>query len=142
MRRSFYKTVKRIEILTQDRPFKSNDLLIIAEEIDEGEASGVVTTESTEEVTPEQMKKLLIAQGSDPSFLNLDGKTVSVFSGPRQDTDDEFPWHYPEDGFITWVCEVFQEADEDEEDLNLEQSIELTESFGYTVEVSEEQYLE
>lgn len=79
MTRKFYRTIVSIEILSEDEPYGEGQTLAdIDYAITEGHCSGKITTESTLEVTPQQMVALLLAQGSDPSFLmlNKNGKTI------------------------------------------------------------------
>ena len=79
----FYRTVFKVEVLSEhwsnDKGWISNlDLEQINYAITKGHCSGLVTVESELEVTPQQMAKLLKAQGSDTSFFMLDeqGNTV------------------------------------------------------------------
>lgn len=64
----FYRTVITYEILT-DVPYFFEDLGQVHYDVIEGEASGKLLSEVSEEVTRQEMGHLLIAQGSDPSFL-------------------------------------------------------------------------
>ena len=67
---SLYRIVYKIEVLA-DSPMHHESLSLkdIAYEITEGHASGVFLDTEVEEVSKERMSELLIAQGSDPSFL-------------------------------------------------------------------------
>ena len=65
---AFYRTVLQVEILS-DEPYRYKALSDVAFDIIEGDCSGKTTVVSQEEVSKEQMAELLIAQGSDPSFL-------------------------------------------------------------------------
>lgn len=64
------RTVVQIEILSdEDEPIGDLPLGTIIYQITEGGWSGEQSIVSDEEVTPERMSELLIAQGSDPDFL-------------------------------------------------------------------------
>ena len=63
-----FRTVYRVEVLT-DEPFAASDLSDIAYQITEGHASGLVDLVTSAEISREDMRAALIAQGSDPSFL-------------------------------------------------------------------------
>jgi len=74
--RKFYRNVVTIEVLTEDEPL-SDDLTLedIGYEIENGGSSGGEIEIKSNEVPPAEMARLLIEQGSDPSFflLNEDG---------------------------------------------------------------------
>jgi hypothetical protein len=73
MAKKFYRTVMQVEILSEDEPYGEGvSLEEINYAITEGHCSGVIKCESSLEVTPKQMASLLIAQGSDPEFMQLD----------------------------------------------------------------------
>jgi len=73
MARKFYRTVVSIEILSEDEPYGDGRTLEdIGYAITEGHCSGKITTASEAEVTAPEMAKLLVAQGSDPEFFQLD----------------------------------------------------------------------
>lgn len=88
----YWKTVVQIEILSEgdEPPFAGAigddmpSLAVIEYQIEHGEWSGVVKVHKQEEVTPVEMAKLLLAEGSDPEFLGLkeDGS-------PAEEDDDE-----------------------------------------------------
>lgn len=65
-----YRIVYKIEVLA-DSPIHQEPLSLkdIAYEITDGHCSGVFLDTEVEEVSKERMSELLIAQGSDPSFL-------------------------------------------------------------------------
>jgi len=67
---SLYRIVYSIEVLA-DSPLHQEPLSLkdIAYEITEGHASGQFLDTEVEEVSRERMSELLVAQGSDPSFL-------------------------------------------------------------------------
>lgn len=67
----FYKTIVTIEILSEE-PIGNPDLEEIQYQTTEGNWSGVVDVTSEEELTPEEMSKALIAQGSDPEFFSIE----------------------------------------------------------------------
>lgn len=62
------RTVLQVEVLSNGR-FTWANLDDVHESITHGDCSGRVTEISAEEVTPERMAELLLAQGSSPSFL-------------------------------------------------------------------------
>lgn len=66
--RKFYKTVIKIEVLSED-PYEYTDLENLSYDINEGDCSGKVTIESSQELSKEQTKEELVKQGSDPNFL-------------------------------------------------------------------------
>ena len=65
-----YRIVYKIEVLA-DSPLHHEPLSLkdIAYEITDGHCSGVFLDTEVEEVSRERMSELLVAQGSDPSFL-------------------------------------------------------------------------
>lgn len=87
---AYYKTVFQIEVLSTDRYAPLTfDINSVTYDITEGLCSGgEFEIISEEEVTEEEMKALLIAQGSDPSFLN-------VYIEEEEDYDDEVIYHTP-----------------------------------------------
>lgn len=71
-KRTFYRTVVQIEILSEEPTDFDNDLEAISEAITTGDCSGTVAeTTTNEKVDGPTMAKLLKAQGSDPSFFQL-----------------------------------------------------------------------
>ena len=77
MAKRFYRTVVQVEILSEsyggeEPSFEGVSLTDIDYEIKEGECSGIVKVISTENVAPAEMARLLLDQGSDPSFFKLD----------------------------------------------------------------------
>ena len=81
--RKFYRRVVTIEILSEDEPPEWEDLADLEYLMTEGHCSGRTDAGFAEEVTPAQMAKLLIAQGSDPEFFSLteDGEDLSECNG-------------------------------------------------------------
>lgn len=68
-----YRTTLKVVVLSEDRPITdSHDLEDIHNLITDGDCSGEITVESTEELTPIDMARALEAQGSDPSFFQLE----------------------------------------------------------------------
>jgi len=67
----YYRTMITIEVLSED-PIEAISLQDVVYGITEGHWSGDWNAEESLEVTAPQMAKLLIAQGSDPEFFNLD----------------------------------------------------------------------
>jgi len=71
IKRKFYKTTIKVEVLSE-LPLPSNpNLAGIAYAIIDGDCSGTVTTESVEELDGPAAAKALMEQGSDPSFFML-----------------------------------------------------------------------
>lgn len=68
---TYYRTVFTIEVLSTS-PVDHMELSEIAEATMDGDCSGFMQETIVEEVTEEKMAQLLIAQGSDPSFLIYD----------------------------------------------------------------------
>jgi hypothetical protein len=64
----YFRTVLTIEVLTKTQAF-NGDIAELHETITYGDASGMELVRVVEEVTEDEMGKLLIAQGSDPEFL-------------------------------------------------------------------------
>lgn len=69
----YYRTVLTVEILSTES-VSDMELSEIADAIMEGDCSGAFTETVMEEVSEEKMAELLIAQGSDPSFLIYDSE--------------------------------------------------------------------
>lgn len=67
-----FKTVFKIEVLSEEQLADGIDLEQIAYQITDGPCSGLVTIESCDEVSTVEMAQLLLAQGSDPGFFMLD----------------------------------------------------------------------
>jgi len=66
-------------------------------------------------------------------MANLYRVTGSPFSD-----DTDLPWEYYEDGFVSWVDEVFLEGYKHDGDVpfpSADECLELLEGAGYTVEV-------
>jgi len=68
MSTNLYRTKITIEVLSEG-PFTTEDLAEINYAITEGDCSGVVNVETSEELSREEMSKALEKQGSDPEFL-------------------------------------------------------------------------
>jgi hypothetical protein len=62
-----------------------------------------------------------------------------VLTSPFEE-DEPLPWDYEEDGFISWVDEVFLEGykDDDEPLPTVGECIDILEGSGYEVEVIEQ----
>lgn len=74
----FYRTVVTIEILSRSsRPPKISSISDLSWEILEGGWSGDWDVTDQDEVTPQEMAKMLMKQSSSPEFLGLleDGST-------------------------------------------------------------------
>lgn len=67
----FYRTVYEVEILSEDKPATGLTLEEMAYAITD-DCSGAYEVTVTEEKTGPEMAQLLIAQGSEPEFFNLD----------------------------------------------------------------------
>lgn len=85
--RKFYKTVIEVVVLSEDEPYSCNDLAMLEYDITEGHFSGVWEVKSSEELSPEEAAKALLAQGSDPEFFRLsqDGENL------EEDGEDKPP---------------------------------------------------
>ena len=71
MKPKYYRTVLTVEVLSQE-PYDPETLAGVAHDIVDGDCSGDwEVTEPSKEVTPDEMEKLLEAQGSDPGFFGL-----------------------------------------------------------------------
>lgn len=70
--RKFYKTVYKIEVLSEEPMGYCESLSNIEYEITEGQCSGIFTEEEIIELTPQEMVVELESQGSDPEFFRLD----------------------------------------------------------------------
>ena len=68
----YYRTIYEIEVLSDDARSADMSLSDIEYEITEGHCSGTVSCTVHEVVSAEQMAELLLAHGSDPSFLLSD----------------------------------------------------------------------
>jgi len=70
---TFYKTTIVFEVLHDDSvPIERMNLADIIEETINGHASGMVTDSQTVELTKEATQQALVAQGSDPHFLDME----------------------------------------------------------------------
>lgn len=68
----YWKTTVITTVLSEGfNPPDYSSLSEVAEDIDNGDASGEVTYDHTE-VSKDTMRELLIAQGSDPEFLIIE----------------------------------------------------------------------
>jgi hypothetical protein len=66
-KQKYYRTIITVEILS-DYPYSVDTLADVGYDMTEGDVSGQIT-EKCEEITKMEMKKALIAQGSDPVFI-------------------------------------------------------------------------
>lgn len=72
-KRKFYKTIFRVEVLSEDFPVEDVDSLHdIAYQIDEGDCSGKVEHVRSVRLTGKRAAEALREQGSDPEFFQLD----------------------------------------------------------------------
>lgn len=84
MARKFYKTVIVLEILSEREPVPDDaGLKEIAHNVLDGPWSYTTTSQTSEEITGEQMANLATEQGTDPGFFRLDE------DGNNTDEDDE-----------------------------------------------------
>ena len=71
----FYRQIMHVEILTCDEPVEQytdpNDLDTIRYDVTEGDACCKITWDETEEVSQEQMGRMVSAQGNEPTFLDF-----------------------------------------------------------------------
>lgn len=76
--KKYYRTVITLVVLTEDLIPPSMSLEDINYHTQDGEWSGDWNITDTKEVSAQEMAKLLIQQGSDPSFfsLNEDGTAI------------------------------------------------------------------
>jgi hypothetical protein len=74
----FFKTTYKIVVLSEDDPVETTNLEDLHYHITDGLCSGETTLENTEELTPAEAAKALIAQGSDPGFFLLDEHGDSI----------------------------------------------------------------
>lgn len=69
----YFVTKLVVEILTEGAPLEYKDLADVHYACTDGEASGDIKEEESFEVTEEEMRDLLLAQGSSPDFLIQNG---------------------------------------------------------------------
>jgi len=75
----FYRTIIQVEVLSEGGPVPEGmSLADIDYQITDGDWSGDTVIKKAEEVSGEEMSKLLMKQGSDPSFFGLDEKGKPV----------------------------------------------------------------
>jgi hypothetical protein len=75
--KKFFKTIITIEVLSEYK-YNNTNLLEINYDIDSGDCSGKVEVTKYEELTPEQMAKAALAQGSDPEFFGLTNEGLPI----------------------------------------------------------------
>lgn len=73
-KRKFYKTVIKIEVISEGKVPDFDGLDSLNDFITGGNGSGRYDTMSTKELSAKQTAKELIKQGSDPEFFWLDDK--------------------------------------------------------------------
>lgn len=69
--RMFHRTVLTYEVLSEE-PYEYSDLETLAYDVRDGDCSGMLLKEEHQEVSAERMAALLEAQGSDPSFFQIE----------------------------------------------------------------------
>ena len=72
-KRTFHRKVLEIEILSE-WPYEAVGLEQIANDITYGDCSGKWVVKVNEEIDGPRMAQLLLAQGSDPGFFQLDNE--------------------------------------------------------------------
>ena len=88
-KRTFYRTVKTIEVLSEEPLSGDESLSDIAYLIGPGPCSGKVeTTTSNEQVDGRRMAQLLDAQGSDTEFFGLDEQGRDVDNDEEEEIGD------------------------------------------------------
>ena len=75
--RKFFRTVYQVEVLSGELIEGGIPIEHLAYQIDEGDYSGSITITS-EEVDGPTMARMLVAQGSDPGFFQLDADGEEV----------------------------------------------------------------
>lgn len=86
MTRKFYKTVFRVEVLSEDEPVGDLELDALHDLITNGDCSGEVNREEPVELTGAEAAAALLEQRSDPSFFNLDEDGTDLLE-ERSDPD-------------------------------------------------------
>lgn len=77
----FYKTIIRVEILSEDQPVDDLDLKQIAHEIYDGDCVGTSSLISKNELTGKECADELCELGSEPEFFGLDDNGNSLWDG-------------------------------------------------------------
>lgn len=72
MSREFYRTVIHVEVLSEEPYVFTGNLVDVAADIITGDCSGVARTIQEEKCNGARMAQLLLAQGSEPEFFQLD----------------------------------------------------------------------
>lgn len=92
-KRKFYRTVIKVEILSEEKYPDGSSLEGIAYDIGDGDCVGrISTTVDNQPVPPDKMVKLLNEFGSEPGFfqLNPDGSDEkNPFTGQGYDENEE-----------------------------------------------------
>lgn len=71
-KRRYFVTEITLQVLSEDEPVPSNmDIAQVAEEMTDGDFSGMEIKRDVREVSPAEMAAALRAQGSDPEFFRL-----------------------------------------------------------------------
>lgn len=69
--RKFYRTKIVVEVLSEEL-YRNEDINVIAYDITHGDCSGIVNCVESKEIDGKTAATLLIEQGSDPEFFQLD----------------------------------------------------------------------
>lgn len=80
MQDSYYRRVLVLEVLS-DRDLSDLGPADLIHEADNGEASGMILADATTTVSADEMRGLLLAQGSEPGFLGIDDDDDGVRDG-------------------------------------------------------------
>lgn len=83
--RKFYRTIIKIEVLSED-PYDPETLQQVHYDIKDGDCSGQWSVVSSQQLNRHQVEQLLIEQGSDPSFLL--SEEYSKMSGNGYELED------------------------------------------------------
>jgi hypothetical protein len=70
-KRKFYRTIVKVEVLSEDEVSPAITLERLGQEIVDGDWSGEITIGESVKVDGKKMAALLEKQGSDPSFFRL-----------------------------------------------------------------------
>ena len=89
--RKFYKTIFSVEVLSENPIEQIVDLDDLNYMITDGDCSGDIDSEGSEEIDGATAAKLLIKQGSDPGFFQLDDNGNDLTEGNEGDDGDTAP---------------------------------------------------
>lgn len=69
--RRFFRTVVRVEVISEDADVADWDLATVAEQIVSGDLSGRLLPANVTPLTAKECADALVEQGSDPEFFGL-----------------------------------------------------------------------